>query len=147
MYVLTNRGRNRPRKTTVVWKLLVQWEDKSESWTPLKYMKESHTVKVSEFSKERGIYDEPVFEWWFTYNPRKRDVIIYEVKHCIIKKTHKYSIKLSTTVEKAIEIDKIMETISGGNLLKRRCCRLALFLKYFMKAIRTLHAWKKLRDT
>ena len=106
MYVLTNRGRNRPRKTTVVWKLLVQWEDKSESWTPLKYMKESHTVKVSEFSKERGIYDEPVFEWWFTYNPRKRDVIIYEVKHCIIKKTHKYSIKLSTTVEKAIEIDK-----------------------------------------
>ena len=39
-YVVTQRGRKRHRRTTVGWKLLVKWSDGSETWVPLKDMKE-----------------------------------------------------------------------------------------------------------
>ena len=44
MYVLTKRGRKWTRNTTVGWKILVQWKDKSESCINPKYTKESHPV-------------------------------------------------------------------------------------------------------
>jgi hypothetical protein len=40
-YLTTTSGQQRMRKTTVGWKLLVKWADDSESWIPLKDMKES----------------------------------------------------------------------------------------------------------
>eukprot|EP00980_Cylindrotheca_fusiformis_P025629 scaffold14288_cov73-Cylindrotheca_fusiformis.AAC.1 len=42
MYIPTKRGNKQMRKTTQGWKLLVQWADDSETWIPLKDMKESH---------------------------------------------------------------------------------------------------------
>ena len=39
MYVITKRGQQRPRRTTLGWKLLVRWKDDTESWIPLKDMK------------------------------------------------------------------------------------------------------------
>ena len=42
MHVITKRGQRRLRKTTSGWKILVRWKDKTESWIPLKDMKESH---------------------------------------------------------------------------------------------------------
>ena len=41
-YVITWRGRRQLRKSTVGWKLLVQCKDGSETWIPLKDMKNSH---------------------------------------------------------------------------------------------------------
>ena len=46
------------------WKLLVKWSDGSETWVPLKDMKESHPLEVADFAKARGIADEPAFSWW-----------------------------------------------------------------------------------
>ena len=79
-YVVTQHGRKRHRRTTVGWKLLVKWSDGSETWVPLKDMKESHPVEVADFAKARGIADEPAFSWWVPYMLRKRDVIISKVK-------------------------------------------------------------------
>jgi hypothetical protein len=76
MYVVTSRGQKKMRKTTIGWKLLVQWADDSESWVALKDMKESHPVKLAEGAKARAIADEPAFLWWVPYTLRKRDVIM-----------------------------------------------------------------------
>ena len=46
-FVTTRQGVKKPRKTTQGWKLLVQWDDDTESWISLKDMKESHPVEVA----------------------------------------------------------------------------------------------------
>jgi hypothetical protein len=55
MYVVTSRGQKKLRKTTISWKLLIQWADNSKSWILLKDIKESHSVKLAEFSKALDI--------------------------------------------------------------------------------------------
>ena len=52
MHVVTKRGQEKLRKTTVGWKLLVKWKDQSESWIHLKDIKESHPVDVADFAEE-----------------------------------------------------------------------------------------------
>ena len=79
-YITTKSGQRRTRKTTKGWKLLVQWADTSESWIPLKDMKESNPIEVAEFARARGISDEPAFAWWVPYTLRKRDTILSAVK-------------------------------------------------------------------
>ena len=113
-YVVTRCGRKRHRRTTVGWKLLVKWSDGSESWVPLKDMKESHPLEVADFAKARGIADEPAFSWWVPYMLRKQDVIISKVKSRIRKTTHKYGIEMATCAGHAYEIDK-----GNGNTLWR----------------------------
>ena len=77
------------RKTTTGWSLLVQWKDESESWIPLKDLKESHPIELTEYASARGIADEPAFKWWVSYTLRKRDVIVSSVKLRIRKTTRK----------------------------------------------------------
>ena len=74
LYCTTKRGNRRMRHTTCGWKLLVRWKDNSESWVPLKDMKESYPIETAEFAKARGIVDEPAFVWWVPYTLRKRDI-------------------------------------------------------------------------
>jgi hypothetical protein len=105
-YLTTRTGTKRRRKSTVGWKLLVKWKDGSESWIPLKDMKESHPVEVAEYAKARGIDDEPAFAWWVPYTLRKRDVILASVKLRVRKTTHKYGIEIPTSVAHAIGIDR-----------------------------------------
>ena len=44
------RGRQFPRKTTVRWKLCIEWRDGSTSWERLFDMKEAYPVLVSEYA-------------------------------------------------------------------------------------------------
>ena len=104
-YLITKSGRQQLRKTTSGWKLLMAWVDDSETWVPLKDLKESHSVEVAEFAKVQGITDEATFIWWVPYTLRKRDVILSKVKARIRKTTHKYGIEIPTCVENAYEID------------------------------------------
>jgi hypothetical protein len=105
-YVVTKRGQKKLRKTTVGWSLLIKWADTSETWIPLKDMKESHPCKTTDFAKARGIDDEPAFAWWVPYTLRKRDIILSKVKARVRKTTHKYGIEIPTSVKHAFEIDK-----------------------------------------
>jgi len=91
-YVITKSGQRRLRKTTSGWKLLVQWADDSETWIPLRHMKESNPVEVADFARARGIANEPAFAWWVPYTLRKRDVILSAIKSRVRKTTHKYGI-------------------------------------------------------
>ena len=52
MYVTSPQsGHKRVWKTTSGWKLLVKWKDNTESWIPMKHMKESDPVEVAKFAK------------------------------------------------------------------------------------------------
>ena len=105
-FLVTKRGKRKLGQTTVGWKLLVTWKDGSETWIPLKDLKESNPVEVSEFARARGIDDEPAFTWWIPYTLRKRDIIISKIKERIRKTTHKYGIEIPRSVEHAKELDE-----------------------------------------
>jgi hypothetical protein len=50
-YLTTPSGQKRMRKTTVGWSLLAKWADGTESWIPLKDLKESHLIKTTNFAE------------------------------------------------------------------------------------------------
>ena len=104
-YIVTKRGVKRRRKTTAGWKILIKWKDNSETWIPLKDLKESHPVELAEFARARGIDVEPAFAWWVPYTLRKRDVILSSVKKRIRKTTYKYGIEIPTSIEHVYNID------------------------------------------
>eukprot|EP00980_Cylindrotheca_fusiformis_P023766 scaffold10951_cov72-Cylindrotheca_fusiformis.AAC.1 len=114
MYIPTRRGNKQMRKTTQGWKLLVQWADDSETWIPLKDMKESHPVETAEFARARGIDKEPAFAWWVPYTLRKRDIILSKIKSRIRKTNRKYGIEIPVSVEHAMKLDR-----ENGNTLWR----------------------------
>ena len=87
------------RKTTKGWNLLVIWEDQSNTWIPLKDLKESNPVEVAEFLIAWCIEDEPTFCWWVSYVLRKQDYIISAVKSRVRKTTHKFSFLVSARVD------------------------------------------------
>ena len=86
------------------------WKDGSESWVPLKDMKESHPIEIADFSKSRGIYKKPAFSWWITYTLQKRDIIISAINTRIRKTKHKYGIEIPRSVKHASEMN-----IKNGN--------------------------------
>ena len=74
----SNRGH--PFPTTKGWELLIRWKDGSETWSPLKDLKDSYPVQIAEFAKSTGIADEPAFVWWVDKTLNKRNQIISKVK-------------------------------------------------------------------
>jgi hypothetical protein len=62
--LMTPSGQKRLRKTAVGWSPLVKWADASETWTPLKDVKESHPIETAEFANAQGTATEPAFAWW-----------------------------------------------------------------------------------
>jgi hypothetical protein len=113
-WVVTARGQRRLRISTAGWKLLIQWKDGSETWIPLKDMKESHPVETAEFARARGIDDEVAFAYWVPYTLRKRDVIISAMKSRLKRTSHKYGIEVPTSVKHSVELDD-----ANGNHLWR----------------------------
>ena len=103
-YVITRRGTKRQRKSSARRKILIRWKDNSETWVPLKDLKELYPVELEEFARARGIDLELAFAWWVPYTLRKRDVILSSVKKMIWKTTHKYRVEIPTSIEHAYEI-------------------------------------------
>ena len=111
-YITTKSGQQRLRKTTVGWKLLVEWNDGSRQWQDLSLLKESNPVEIAEYAVGASIDDEPAFAWWVPFTLRKRDVILSSVMTRVRKKSHKYGIEVPNSWDDAIRIDK-----QNGNTL------------------------------
>ena len=60
----SRNGINVPNKTMAVWKLQVEWRDESILWVPLKYLKASSQIKLSEFVINNNIGCELALHWW-----------------------------------------------------------------------------------
>jgi hypothetical protein len=112
MYITTPSGQQRMRKSTIGWKLLVQWNDNSQEWLPLKLLKEHYPVEVSEYALASDIDREPAFAFWVRHVLKKRNKIIAAAKARIPRMTHKYGIEVPTSVKHAKELDS-----KNGNTL------------------------------
>ena len=84
----------------------IEWKDGSTSWEPLKDLKESSPIEVSEYAVANKIDHEPAFVWWVPDTLRKRNRIIKAVEQRVLKRNYKYGIKVPRYVEEALEIDK-----------------------------------------
>ena len=100
--------------TTKGWDLKVQWADGTANWVPLRDIKESNPIEVAEFAVRSNIADEPAFAWWVNSTLKRRNKVIKQVRHRLVKKNYKFGIKVPNTVEEALQLD----TENGNNLWK-----------------------------
>jgi hypothetical protein len=122
--------------------VLVKWADKSESWIPLKNMKESHLVETAEFAKARGIADEAAFAWWVPYTLRKRDVILSKLKARIHKTTHKYGIEVPTSQRHASATDESNGNTLWKDALAKEMTEVGVAFKVLEEGIKVSVGWK-----
>ena len=99
MYITTKSVQGRIQKTTLGWKLLVQWNNGTDKWIPLKFLKGSNPVELSEFLSAIWIESEHDFVWWVPFTLRKRGGIIAAVFARTKRVTPKYGVQLSYTVQ------------------------------------------------
>ena len=105
-FVENKYGKRNRRFTTKGWSFLVNWKDGSQSWIPLKDIKESNPIEVAEYATAKGINKEPAFAWWIPYTLKKRDRIISAVRNKVKQQSHKYGIEIPRSVQHAYEIDR-----------------------------------------
>lgn len=104
-FVHDKNGRRSRRCTTKGHYFLVGWKDGTESWVPLKDLKETNPVDIAEFVKVKGLEDEAAFAWWVPFTLRKKDKIIAAVKARVKKKTHMYGVEVPRSVREAYDLD------------------------------------------
>ena len=105
-YTTDKYGRKSRRLTTKGWSFLVNWKDGSQSWVPLKDIKESNPIEVAEFVTAKDIANEPAFIWWVPYTLRKRERIVSAVESRLKVKTHKFGVEVPRSVEHAYSLDE-----------------------------------------
>ena len=89
------------RKITKGWYLCVKWKDDSTSWVPLKDLKQSNPLEVSEYAVAKKLVSEPAFQWWVPTTVRRRDRIISKLNKRYMQHQQKCSIDLPKTVNEA----------------------------------------------
>jgi hypothetical protein len=110
-FVVVN-GRKHMKKTTKGWQLCIQWKDGTTSWERLADLKESNPIEAAEYAVARSIEDEPAFAWWVNFTLKKRERIISAVKKRVLRKTHKFGIRVPKNPDEAHALDK-----ENGNTL------------------------------
>jgi hypothetical protein len=105
-FVIINNRRHM-KKTTMGWQLCIQWKDGTTSWERLADLKVINPIEAAEYAVARGIEDKPAFAWWVNFTLKKRERIISVVKKPVLKKTHKFGIRVPKNAEEAYAIDKL----------------------------------------
>ena len=142
-HITTKSGQKRLRKTTKGWKLLIKRKDKSKAWINLADMKEAHLVETAEYTRARGISNEPAFAWWVPNTLRKREVILAVVKNQIRKTTHKYGIEIPRDVEHAHEIDLRNCNTLWRDALRKEMYNVGVAFEILDEGTHAPHGWKR----
>lgn len=61
-YIQSKNGNLKPKITTKGWKIVVEMNDGSEKWVPLKNLKELNTLQVAEYAITNNLFNEPAFK-------------------------------------------------------------------------------------
>ena len=77
-------------KSTKGWYLLVKWKDGTESWKPLKDLKECYPVNVAVYAENNHLSNDAGFAWWVPFTLKKRNRILKAVKSRLVDKMSKY---------------------------------------------------------
>ena len=94
------------RKSTKGWDFLCLWKYGSTMWAPLKDLKESNPVDISEYVVGNRIFEEADFSWWVPYTLKKQDHIVAKVKALFLNNSHKFGVEVPTSVEEAYKLDR-----------------------------------------
>jgi len=86
---------------------------------PLKDLKESNPVDISEYVVEKKISKEATFAWLVPYTLEKWDHIISKVKAQFLKKSHKVGVRVSNFGEDAYTLDKENGTTLWCNAIQK----------------------------
>ena len=105
-YILTQSGQNRRLETTKVWVIFIKWKYGTTIWEPLVSYKGSNTVDVTQFEVPRELHDDPDFAWWVTYTIKNHTHIIATVNNQYHKRTHKFGVRISKSVDDVYLLDK-----------------------------------------
>ena len=63
-------------------------------------------MDIAEYVVGNIISEEAAFAWWVPYTLKNRDQIIAKVKAHFLKKSHKFGVEITTSVEEACKLDK-----------------------------------------
>ena len=138
-----NPNQRRLRETTVGWHFLVRWSDGTETWIPLKDLKESNPVDIAEYVTARGVADEPAFAWWVPYTLRKRDVIVAAVNTRVRKKSRKYGIEVPTSVKHALELDAKNKDTFWADALSKEMSNVGIAFELLQLGEKAPPGWTK----
>jgi hypothetical protein len=110
-YTLDRKGRRHQKITNKGWQLLVEWNDGTTEWLPLKDLKESHLIQVTEYAICNKIAEQPAFAYWVREVMRQRDRTIKKVKaSTAFSNSTKFGIRVPRTVKEALKINRITGT-------------------------------------
>lgn len=116
-FVQTYSGQQGPKITTKGCEMQVTLTDCSSTWIPLKDIKVSNLLIVTEYAVTHKLGNQPCFNWWMCKTLKTRDMIIKNVKSGCWKKTNKCGIELPHSVEAALAIDKKIGTTFWADAL------------------------------
>eukprot|EP00957_Ditylum_brightwellii_P144779 11027440-Ditylum_brightwellii.AAC.1 len=69
-------------------------------------VEESNPLQVAEYSVVHKLTEELAFAWWVKEILKKRDRVIYKMQSRMLKKTHKFDIKVPCNLKEARAIDR-----------------------------------------
>jgi hypothetical protein len=99
-------GTPHTHRTTWGWDLLVSWRDGSSDLLLLKDLNESNPVQFTEYAIARNIASESAFSWWVNDIIKGKDMIISKLKSQYWNRTHKFGIRVPTSVQEALQLDQ-----------------------------------------
>ena len=67
-FINSSSGNIHRKRTTLVWKLLVEFKEVSVDWVPLKDLKHSNPVELDQYAAANEMSYEPAFNWWVKEN-------------------------------------------------------------------------------
>jgi hypothetical protein len=110
--------------------ICVEWCDGTTSWIPLKDLKVSNPIKVTEYAVSHNLSQEPAFSWWVHDTLKKHNCIIAANNTRYVKHTHKFGIELPKTVEDALEIDCTTNTSYWYDAIQKEMCNNAIAFEF-----------------
>ena len=138
-----HQGQKRRRKTTAGVKLLVRCSDGSETWIPLKDLKESSPVKVALYAKANDLISEPAFQWWVPYTLRKSHIIIAKIKARMKRVTHKYGIAIPKDHDHAAALDRENGNTLWADALAKEMTNVSVAFEILPIGVKPPPGWKK----
>ena len=118
-WYVTPQGARKRIITTKGCDINVSWKDGKTSWVPLKDMKESNSLEVVEYASRNKIDNHLVFAWWVPVTLKRRAQIIKQVTHRLAKKQIKFGVKVPSTVDEALRLDKENKNTLWGDAINK----------------------------
>ena len=104
VFIISHIRNLQANNTTRGSKLKFEWKDGTLSWIPLKDIKASNPVELSNYVVSNNIEYEPSFKWWVKDVLLKRYQIILKVKAAYWRATHNFGIQVPKTVCESYKI-------------------------------------------